>query len=419
MPKMMTKWQAVACAEAQRAQTIASSFGTRTNRTKLDPVLSTQSVTTPPQVTHTPNDVVPMEPHAQLNKVSTSPCAVNPTTQNILCDALALSPQERLSLVNNLAFIDDYSSSPAAQINNLAFASPDPQLPLLPPVSRLTPQPPLPYLSSLDLRLSPHPPSPAAYLRSPLCTSHVLSRTPSPAMSLTPHPISHPLWPAVLSSLALRDKTLPLPDVIDLCDDDNDDADIINLCNDDDDGADFPATSPILSLSHIADDTTLLEGVKTSPTSVSMPLIDLPCPNATYYPTLFLPRALERPRDPDKVEPITLHHHTSTPCPNSPAPRIATVPPGHPLREHARKKRKREYNANNEEPYNHLVKQLVTCTTPLPKFKKYRCRPTIRKCVPPKNQQMPSHCLKPGEKPKTTDSAEPPAFNAILQHVFY
>ncbi|KAH8976754.1 hypothetical protein EDB92DRAFT_1823268 [Lactarius akahatsu] len=226
--------------------------------------------------------------------------------------------------------------------------------------------------------------------------SCLASLTPSSCSS----PVTRPLSPFILSALALPNERpiITLTPLINLLDNDDNDA--------------FLATHTPLSpspQSRVEDDTTLNRGVKTADTSVSTP-------HTPHHPPLFPSCALEKPRDPDEVEPTTPHHHTSTPRPDSPAPQTAIVPTNHPLHAHIHAKRKRGYDANDKNPHKHLVRQLTIRTTPLPKFKKYQCQPTIQKYVPPKNQQMPSHYLKPGEKPKTTDSAEPLTFNAAQQH---
>ncbi|KAH8985192.1 hypothetical protein EDB92DRAFT_1818799 [Lactarius akahatsu] len=205
--------------------------------------------------------------------------------------------------------------------------------------------------------------------------------------------------PLSLTSFALRDECPLHPSCPPLFD----------LLGDLDDPllAPHPPLSPDTPSVHVADNIRLNGGVKTSTVSVAT--------LRPHYPSTFLHHALERPRDPDEVEPTTPHHHTSTPCPNSPTPQIAIVPAKNPLLTHAHKKHEREYDADDEEPRKHLAKQLTARTTPLPRFKKYRRRPTNQKL----ENQVPSPYLKPGEKPKTMDSTEPPVFDAVLQHVLY
>ncbi|KAH8979304.1 hypothetical protein EDB92DRAFT_1955300 [Lactarius akahatsu] len=191
-----------------------------------------------------------------------------------------------------------------------------------------------------------------------LTLGHVLTTM----SSLTSRP------PLSLTSFALRDKRLLHPSCPLLFD----------LLGDLDDLllAPHPPLSPDTPSIHVVDNIHLNGGVKTSTVSV----------------------ATLRPR-----------------YPSIPTPQIAIVPTKNPLLTHAHKKHEWEYDADDEEPRKHLAKQLMACTTPLPRFKKYRHRPTNQKL----ENQVPSPYLKPGEKPKTMDSAEPPVFDAILQHVLY
>ncbi|KAH8980286.1 hypothetical protein EDB92DRAFT_1954119 [Lactarius akahatsu] len=214
-------------------------------------------------------------------------------------------------------------------------------------------------------------------------------------------PTSCPLSPTVPTALALPDEHPPSPPVVTS-------VPLINfLDNNDDTFLDaYPLLSPASQSSRIEVNTTLNGGVKTSNNLVSIRTNG----NTAQYPDLFLAHTLERLRDPDEIEPIAPHHHTLTPRPDSPAPRIAIISMKHPLYTHARKRHEREYDADDEEDRKRPAKQLVTHTTPLPSFKKYRRRLTVQKYKPPK--QMPSPYLIPSEKPRTMDSAEPPAFDA-------
>ncbi|KAH8995674.1 hypothetical protein EDB92DRAFT_1814555 [Lactarius akahatsu] len=214
-------------------------------------------------------------------------------------------------------------------------------------------------------------------------------------------PISHPLSPFVLSALTLPNER-PIVTSTPL----------INLLNSEDDNA-FLTAHPLLSpssRSHVEDDTTLNRGIKTSDTSVSTSSTGTSRTHTPHYPPLFLSHAFEKLRDPDEVEP-------TTPQSDNPAPHIAVIPSNHPLYPYTLAKREQEYEADDESPCKRPLKQLAIRTTPLPKFKRYQ--PMVQKYIPKRNRQMPSHYLKPGEKPKTTDSAELSAFNAVLQHVFY
>ncbi|KAH8988106.1 hypothetical protein EDB92DRAFT_2104805 [Lactarius akahatsu] len=280
------------------------------------------------------------------------------------------------------------------QINNLAFTSPNLHPLLLPAPSPPMPQTPLPSL--LLTRLA-----------SP-------SFATSLAMPTVPHTSPPPL-PLALSSFALPDKRPPLPAIIDLCNDDDDDAyplsDIIDLYADDDgDTLASPIAAPPAS-ARIVDNTTPFEGVKTLNISVSTPPINPPRPINTQYPALFLSHGCERPRDPDEVGPTVPHHHVPTPHLDSPATRIAIVSAKRPLHTPAREKRAREYDGDDEGPHKQIR------NTPLPKFNKYR--PRTQRDTPKENKPRPSPYLKPGEKPKTTDSAKPPTFDGALQHVLY
>ncbi|KAH8989834.1 hypothetical protein EDB92DRAFT_1816997 [Lactarius akahatsu] len=183
-----------------------------------------------------------------------------------------------------------------------------------------------------------------------------------------------PPSPAVLSALALKDERPPLPDVIDLCDDedetnldapylpttsptwrdastlrnttiyaplgnDSDDessplADIIDFYFHDDN--DIPSSSALLG---IADDTQPSGGVKPSTASVSKP-------NPPRHHPLFPRHALEQPRDPDEITPTT---SISLP----PPPGTAITPLDHPLRAHVREKR--AYDADEENPRKRLT----------------------------------------------------------------
>ncbi|KAH8980376.1 hypothetical protein EDB92DRAFT_1954000 [Lactarius akahatsu] len=448
----MTEWQDAARAEAQHARTLASCLQAQGIKTswRTGPIPITSNVVTPPTIPAA-DDIVPMDINAistskrtfqtnlsdadytccqkegrcfycqqishltkacpkrrrtQINDIS----APLPTTQTIIRDALTLCPDECVHILNSLS-LTNYGNSPEAQINNLQLASPLPTFPSHLRSSFTTPH--LPIISSLNPSQPPSPPTHPRFLFTPVtlalsddtsasaCLSTVQSRSLSPTMSLHP---SHPLSPAVFSSLALPDErptSPPLANPVPFIDFLSNNGDAFLTVH--------PPLSPS-SLIRVEDDTTLNGGVKTSMLSVSTP-------QTPRQPALFLSCALERPRDPDEIEQTTPHHRASPPCPDNPAPQIAIVLMKHPLYTHARKRHEREYDADDEEDHKRLAEQFAARTTPLPSFKKYRRQPTGRKYEPPK--QIPSPYLKHGKKPRTTDSAEPSTFDAVLHHVLY
>ncbi|KAH8996592.1 hypothetical protein EDB92DRAFT_1942217 [Lactarius akahatsu] len=335
----------------------------------------------------------------------------------VLHDALTLSPQARSHILNSLTLIgdDDLGDSPAVglQINNLCFASPRPTLSPLPTFVSSCCSPLTscgsPYVSCSPslIALSSPAMSPVFPHASPP-TSHAPS--PRPCSSLVPLklalpdelPVSRPLSPFVLPALALPNECpiITSTPLVNLLGDDEDDT-FLNA---------HPLLSPVMpcsSCSVVVDDTALNEGVKTSATLVSTSRSDTLHTNAPLYPPLFLSCVCKQPRDPDEIEPTTPHHHDSTPCPDSPTPCLAIVPTNHPLHAHTRAKRAWEYDADDEGPDKRLLKQFAICTTPLPKFKKYRCWPKTQKYKPPKNQKMLPVYRDANRKPMTTDNAEP------------
>ncbi|KAH9014389.1 hypothetical protein EDB85DRAFT_2280607 [Lactarius pseudohatsudake] len=70
---------------------------------------------------------------------------------------------------------------------------------------------------------------------------------------------------------------------------------------------------PFQSSRVVEDANVLVKGVKTSATSVLTADIAPPQPPVSYYPPVFLPRAFERPRDPDEVAPATQQHFSRRP----------------------------------------------------------------------------------------------------------
>ncbi|KAH8977563.1 hypothetical protein EDB92DRAFT_1957885 [Lactarius akahatsu] len=138
-------------------------------------------------------------------------------------------------------------------------------------------------------------------------------RPPTPATVSTT--IAPPILrsPSPLASLALRDER---PDWAPLIDFFGNVEDMLT--------ASHPPLSPDTLPSHVADDVNPNRGVKPSTVSVLAP----------RYPSIFPWHTLERPRDPDTVEPTIQH-----PVPPEEEPhREALVPLKHPLHMHAQKK---------------------------------------------------------------------------------
>ncbi|KAH8979349.1 hypothetical protein EDB92DRAFT_1955237 [Lactarius akahatsu] len=211
-------WQTAARAEAQRARTIASSFGTRGTRASLkpDPFLQTQPVTSSTQPI--PSDgVVPMD-----------------------IDALTTTKLTKAEKETTLRM-----NPPTPSTSTISISRP-PGLPPIPSPSRPT---------------SPVAPiTPPSGIRTP---AHVALLGLQPADDL---PISCP--------------PSPLPDIIDLCDND-DESNLLNpfvpsaLSPSDvleshifNPLTTIPQILPPLTPPHIKDDTTFNRGVKTSASSV-------------------------------------------------------------------------------------------------------------------------------------------------------
>ncbi|KAH8999737.1 hypothetical protein EDB92DRAFT_1940495 [Lactarius akahatsu] len=368
MPETMTEWQTAAHAEAQRACTIASSFGTQANHIKPD--LYTQPFTALP-TTSKSNDVVPMEvdavttskcifmtrlsdeeydrcqkegrcfqclrighltkecperhkPRARINEVTTSPLNVLPNAQNIIQSALALRPEEREHILNTIALANmDYMGSPRAQINNIEITS---RLPY-------EPRPNLLSLSDISPSSS-YPPSPMS--------------THTPPCSGSSSPWLEPLTSHFLNSLLLGDEFPPLLGIFNPyvstpalpTPADEEDKDVWYPAEE---GIDSDWSQPTTSRPPVSvtDDTQSNGGVK--------------LPISTSCHQLLFPRgALEQPRDPDMVQP-------TTPQPEEPVSMLqveeeephceAIVPRNHPLYAHIQKKRKSGNDADNEETH--------------------------------------------------------------------
>ncbi|KAH8999728.1 hypothetical protein EDB92DRAFT_1812852 [Lactarius akahatsu] len=251
--------------------------------------------------------------------------------------------------------------------------------------------------------------------------------------------MSPPPSPTVLSTLALEDERPPLPDVIDLCDDedetnldapylpatsptwrgvstlrsttihaplgdDSDDespplADIIDFYFHDDD--DIPSPSAPLG---IADDTQPSGGVKPSTALVSKP-------NPLCHRPLFPRHALKRPCDPDEITPTA---NISPP----PTPGTAIIPLNHPLCAHIREKR--AYATNDENPRKQPTPQRTYRTKPLPKFFRYQPRPKKpkRKLEEQQTPDTRKESGPPGRKlPKLED--DEPQYDWVRQHLAY
>ncbi|KAH8999741.1 hypothetical protein EDB92DRAFT_1940537 [Lactarius akahatsu] len=402
MPKTMTEWQTAARAEAQRARTIASSFGSR--RARFDPFAPpfTTQANLPKQ-----NDVVPMEVDAittsrrtilstlsdaeyarcqkegrcfkctqtghqtkdcpdrrktntRINEVTTSPPGTPSNAQSILQAALTLRPEEREHIINTMALANlDYNDdSPRAQINNLDIASPTPHYPQ-----------DFSFASSSPLSLSRQSTAEAPWVApfSAAFASSLSLDDTSPAAS----PTLTPLTSHFLNTLALDDEFPPLPNMF---------SSYISrpaspiITNDDiwypaEEGADdvwASLLSPPAPRVRVEDDTRLSEGVKSSISAV-------PATSTPRYAPLFPRGALERPKDPDLVMPTTTHAEEEEPK------RMAIMPHNHPLYTHIRRKRGSGSDADDKRPHKKPRPQLARRTKPLPKYVDYRLRPEASK----------------------------------------
>ncbi|KAH8989961.1 hypothetical protein EDB92DRAFT_1816946 [Lactarius akahatsu] len=164
----------------------------------------------------------------------------------------------------------------------------------------------------------------------------------------------------------------------------------------------------------VTDDTHPIEGVKPLFSSFSAP----------RYPPLFLRNTLERPRDPDMVQPEAPRNKVATTTPqieeDEPC-REVLVPHNHPLYTHAQKKCEREHDADDESPHKRLKPQLTYRSNPLPKF--FRYRPRLKPLEKtPKHKATPRTPMDPDSsdwKLIRTEATKPPPYDAILQHLAY
>ncbi|KAH8999739.1 hypothetical protein EDB92DRAFT_1812861 [Lactarius akahatsu] len=175
----------------------------------------------------------------------------------------------------------------------------------------------------------------------------------------------------------------------------------------------------------VADDTLSRRGVETSNVSVS-PLPDPSrhpalAPTPRYHP-LFPRHALERPKDPDQVEPTVQSSHE----------RRAIVPSKHPLYTHIHGQKRRSEGVNDDERPGKRSRpsgndaddeqerprpQLAKRTHPLPGLAKYRIRPK----TPSRKSISNATCAtakpeKPDRRPLTPD---PPQYDWIRHHIAF
>ncbi|KAH8979613.1 hypothetical protein EDB92DRAFT_1820893 [Lactarius akahatsu] len=219
----------------------------------------------------------------------------------------------------------------------------------------------------------------SCYSVSPSLALFTVPRSVTPEPLLLPHGTLPPLTPVFLSSFTLEDERPPLLDIIDLCDDDDEDnlldpyippaltspAPLLRPCSpslppidlfDSSDNTPSLYYPPPLPTNLVADTKRLDEGVNTSTAPV-------PAASTPRYPSLFLCRALERPKGPDTVQPAVPQPEKPTTMGNcekpQKVPRIkeedmthhaAIVPPDTPLYEHACKKREAGYGGDDENP---------------------------------------------------------------------
>ncbi|KAH8977873.1 hypothetical protein EDB92DRAFT_1821980 [Lactarius akahatsu] len=95
------------------------------------------------------------------------------------------------------------------------------------------------------------------------------------------------------------------------------------------------------------------------------------------------------------------------------------VPQNTPLYEHVCKEREGGYNGDDKNPWKRPKRAACCthyCTTKISQVSKpSQKKPQKRELQ--RNHTMPAPYRKPGQKPWTTDEAEPPTYDAIWQHL--
>ncbi|KAH8989833.1 hypothetical protein EDB92DRAFT_1816995 [Lactarius akahatsu] len=167
------------------------------------------------------------------------------------------------------------------------------------------------------------------------------------------------------------------------------------------DSAWTPPLPPLAQTTRVADDTHPFEGVKTSVSSFS----------GSRHRPLFPRGALERPKDPDTIQP-----QGKT---NEEEPRHkAMVPQNHPLYRYAQKKRSSGSDADDECPKKQPRPQLAHRSKPLPRYFDYKWRPKAPKHKSLKDEKT-SIKVDPGVPAWRPLTPDPPTYDAIREHLAF